>query len=73
MLAIGYNINYNIFQNDGEINSFEVHVLNNDNGQITNMWALIKPPTVEWSVGRVEISSNGEKEYQVGVRENKSI
>ena len=55
-----------IFQNDGEINSFEVHVLDNDNNQVVNVWALPKPATqAEWTQGRVEVSSNGDKEYEV--------
>ena len=54
------------FQNGGEVNSFEVHVLDNDNNTAVNIWALPTPTDqTEWNEGRVEVSSNGEKEYQV--------
>ena len=54
------------FQNDGEVNSFEVHVLNNDNKAIQNVWVLVNPANQdEWVQGKVEIVPGGEKEYQV--------
>ena len=59
-----------IFQNDGEVNSFEVHVLDNDNNQATNIWALTAPAATGWAEGKVEVSSNGDKEYQVGFHTN---
>ena len=52
------------FQNDGEINSFEIHVLNNDNKEATNIWALLSPTTSGWKEGKVEVNSH-EHEYQV--------
>ena len=42
-----------------------MHVLNNDNKAVENVWALINPANQEWVEGRVEIIPNGEKEYQV--------
>ena len=42
-----------------------MHVLNNDNKAVENVWALINPANQEWAEGRVEIIPNGEKEYQV--------
>ena len=53
-------------QNEGEVNTFEVHVLNNNNNKATNIWALPNPKTTDWHEGRVEVlSEEGEKEYQV--------
>ena len=60
-----FKVNYNLLQNEDEIDSFEVHVLDNDNNQATNVWALIKPKTIGWSQGRVKVHSDGDKEYQV--------
>ena len=47
--------------------------MDNDNDQATNVWALIKPKTIGWSQGRVEVSSNGDKEYQVRKLINNSV
>ena len=55
----------NLFQNEGEINSFEVHKLDNDNNKAVNVWALPAPTTQDWAIGRVEVSSDGDKTYQV--------
>ena len=52
-------------QNEGEINYFTVNVVDNDNNQAVNVWSLDSPTTRDWAEGRVEVSSNGEKEYQV--------
>ena len=57
--------NCNSLQNEGEIDSFEVHVLDNDNNQATNVWALVNPKTIGWSQGRVKVDSDGDKEFQV--------
>ena len=44
-------------------------MLNNDNQAVINVWALTNPANQEqWVEGRVEIVPNGEKEYQVSVR-----
>ena len=51
-------------QNDGEIESFEVHTLNNGNKEITNIWSLLTPGTSGWKEGKVEVISV-EYEYQV--------
>ena len=40
-------------------------MLDNDNSKVTNIWAMVAPVTTGWSEGRVEVSSNGDKEYQV--------
>ena len=46
-------------------------MLNNDNNNAMNIWALPSPVTVGWSEGRVEVlSKDGEKEYQVSFRVN---
>ena len=47
--------------------------MDNDNDQTKNVWALIKPKTIGWSQGRVEVSSNGDKEYQVRKLINNSV
>ena len=61
-----YIIRHLNFQNEGEINYFTVNVVDNDNNKATNVWSLPSPATHDWAEGRVEVSSNGEKEYQVG-------
>ena len=60
--------NLTILQNDGEIEYFTVNVLDNDNGKAENVWSLPSPNIQDkglWREGRVQISSNGDKEYQV--------
>ena len=60
--------NFTILQNDGEIEYFTVNVLDNDNGKAENVWSLPSPNIQDkglWREGRVQISSNGDKEYQV--------
>ena len=60
--------NYNSIQNEGEIDSFEVHVLDNGNNQATNVWALVNPKTIGWSQGRVKVDLyyiDGDREFQV--------
>ena len=47
--------------------------MDNDNDQTKNVWALIKPKTIGWSQGRVEVSSNADKEYQVRKLINNSV
>ena len=53
------------FQNGGEVKSFEVHRINNDNNDIVNVWALPNPSETEWQQGRLEVLSEGDREYQV--------
>ena len=60
--------NFIVLQNEGEIDFFTVNVLDNDNGEAKNVWSLPSPKTEGeglWSQGRVQISSDGDKEYQV--------
>ena len=60
--------NFTILQNDGEIEYFTVNVLDNDNGKAKNVWSLPSPNIQDkglWRQGRVQISSDGDKEYQV--------
>ena len=52
-------------QNEGEINYFTVNKLDNDNNKAENIWSLLSPETHDWAEGVVEVSSNGDKEYQV--------
>ena len=55
-----------LFQNEGgEITYFEVNVLDNDNNKASNVWALPAPKNQDWNQAKVEVSSNGDKEYQV--------
>ena len=59
-----------MLQNDGEIDYFEVHVLNNDDKSVINIWSLVKPVSQAsqdpWKQGFVQIvNAEGEKEYQV--------
>ena len=57
---------HHILQNEGgEINYFAVNVLNNDNNKASNVWSLPAPKNQDWNLGKVEVSSNGDKEYQV--------
>ena len=39
--------------------------MDNDNNKAVNVWALTAPKTQEWEIGRVEVSSEGDKTYQV--------
>ena len=59
-----------MLQNDGEINFLEVHVLDNDDNSVINIWSLVKPISQgsqdSWKQGFVQIvDAEGEKEYQV--------
>ena len=56
---------YALIQNDGEINYFTVNKLNNDNDKPENLWTLHHQVSEEWAEGRVDVSSEGDKEYQV--------
>ena len=60
--------NFAILQNDGEIEYFTINVLDNDNGKAKNVWSLPSPNIQDkglWRQGRVQISCDGDKEYQV--------
>ena len=59
-LIFWYNINTN-----GIDDALEVHKLDNDNNKITNLWSLASPGDSGWQEGRVEVSSDGDKMYQV--------
>ena len=52
-------------QDDGEINYFTVNKLDNDNSKPENLWTLSTAVVDNWAEGRVEVSSEGDKEYQV--------
>ena len=39
--------------------------MDNDNNNAENIWSLPAPETHDWAEGRVKVSSNGDKEYQV--------
>ena len=58
-------------QNDGEVKFLEVHVVDNDDNSITNVWSLSAasswaPVLGSWQEGRVKINpEHEEKEYQV--------
>ena len=39
--------------------------MNNQNDQSENLWTLSHQVSDEWAEGRVEVSSEGDKEYQV--------
>ena len=57
-------------QNEGEISAFEVHKVDNDNNQAVVIWAMSNLETRDWDPGRVLVESDGEKEYQVGFKNN---
>lgn len=59
-LRVCYNL-----QQAGVDNSLEVHKLDNDNNKETNLWSLGTPGESGWQQGKVEVSSDGDKEYQV--------
>ena len=52
-------------QNEGEINYFTVNKLDNDNNKAENIWSLPTPETRDWAEGRVDVSSSGDKMFQV--------
>ena len=56
---------YYFIQDDGEINYFTINKLNNDNDKPENLWTLQHQVSEDWVEGRVEVSSEGDKEYQV--------
>ena len=58
------------FQNEGEINFFDVRVKNNGDDSHKTIWSLQNPHTTEsleegWIIGRVQFLDMGEPEYQV--------
>ena len=59
-LIFWYNINTN-----GIDDALEVHKLDNDNNKVTNLWSLPSPGESGWQQGKVEVSSDGDKMFQV--------
>ena len=59
-LLFWYNINTN-----GIDDALEVHKLDNDNNQATNLWSLPSPGESGWQQGRVKVHSDGDRMYQV--------
>ena len=55
------------YQNEGEIDFFDVRVKNNADNTHKTVWSLVNPSLEEgWIIGRVKIQDvPGEPEYQV--------
>ena len=59
-LTLWYNL-----QQAGVDNALEVRKFDNDNNKATRLWSLGTPGESGWKQGKVEVSSDGDKMYQV--------